>query len=238
VWGIGHRYARKLAGFGVHTAWDLRNVSDAFAKKYLTVVGLRTVRELRGEACIDLEMVPSSKQNICTSRSFAQPLTELPDLKGALATHTVRCSTKLRKQKSCAGVMTVFLQTSRFNELEQTYFNSRTVKLDTPTASELELLRHATQALSDIYRQGFRYKKTGIILQDIVPDDQVQLSLLSSPNKGRDMKLMETLDSLRGRFGHKTVRYGVQGIKEEWAMRQDNVSPCYTTRLEDVIRAK
>ena len=238
VWGIGPRYAKKLATFGITTAWQLRNVTDAFAKKHLTVVGLRTVKELRGMPCIDLEMIPPAKQNICTSRSFGAPLTELSDLKGALATHTVRCATKLREQRSCAGVITVFLQTSRFNDPTQTYFNSRTVKLDSPTASELELLRYATSALTNIYRGGYRYKKTGIILQDIVPDNQVQLNLLSSPHIDRDMKLMSTLDSLRDRFGHKSVRYGVQGLKEEWALRQENVSPCYTTRIEEVIKAR
>ena len=238
VWGIGPRYVRKLATFGVTTAWHLRNVTDAFAKKHLTVVGLRTVRELRGMPCIDLEMIPAAKQNICTSRSFGSTLTDLGDIKGALATHTVRCATKLRAQNSCAGVLTVFLQTSRFNDPKQCYFNSRTVKLDCPTASELELLRYAIGALENIYREGYCYKKTGIILQDIVPDKQVQLNLLSSSNIDRDMKLMKTLDSLRNRYGHKSVRYGVQGIKEEWALKQENVSPCYTTRLEDLIKAK
>ncbi|RDV11901.1 Y-family DNA polymerase [Pontibacter diazotrophicus] len=238
VWGIGSRYAKKLATFGVTTAWQLRNVSDAFAKKHLTVMGLRTVKELRGMACIDLEMIPASKQNICTSRSFGTPLTELEEIKGALATHTVRCATKLRAQSSCAGVLTVFLETSRFNDPNQIYFNSRTVKLDCPTASEVELLRCAMDALRNIYREGYRYKKTGIILQDIVPDNQVQLNLLSSPNIDRDMKLMNTLDSLRDRFGHKSVRYGVQGFKDEWALKQENVSPCYTTRIGEIIKVK
>ena len=238
VWGIGSRYARKLGAFGITTAWHLRNVTDAFAKKHLTVVGLRTVRELRGMPCIDLEMIPTAKQNICTSRSFGSPLTALSDIKGALATHTVRCATKLRAQHSCAGVLTVFLETSRFNNPDECYFNSRTVKLDCPTASELELLRYATDALSCIYREGYRYKKTGIIVQDIVPDNQVQLNILSSPHIDRDMKLMKTLDNLRDRFGHKSVRYGVQGIKEEWALKQENISPCYTTRLEEIIKAK
>ncbi|PRY13733.1 DNA polymerase V [Pontibacter ummariensis] len=238
VWGIGPRYTRKLAAFGITTAWHLRNVTDAFARKHLTVVGLRTVRELRGMSCIDLEMVPAAKQNICTSRSFGKTLTELGDIRGALATHTVRCASKLRSQKSCAGVLTVFLQTSRFNDPGQCYFNSRTIKLDCPTSSELELLRYATGALQSIYREGYRYKKAGIILQDIVPDNQVQLNLLCSPNIDRDMKLMRALDSLRDRFGHKSVRYGVQGIKEEWALKQENVSPCFTTRLEDIIRVR
>ncbi|TPE41024.1 Y-family DNA polymerase [Pontibacter mangrovi] len=238
VWGVGRRYAKKLAAFGVHTAWDLRNVTDAFAKKHFTVVGLRTVRELRGEACLDLELVPPSKQNICTSRSFARRLTELQDIEQALTSHAVRCATKLRKQKSCAGALTVFLETSRFAGEGQLYYNSRTLSLASATSSELELLRCALMALRSIYRPGYRYKKTGIILQDIVPANQVQLSLLDSGNRERDARLMGTLDALRERFGHTCVGYGVQGTGKVWAMKKDHISPCYTTRLADLLQVK
>ncbi len=238
VWGIGRRYAKKLAAFGVITAWDLSQVTDAFAKKHLTVVGHRTVKELRGEPCIDLEMVPPAKQNICTSRSFPRNLTALTDIEEALATHTVRCATKLRRQKSCAGALTVFLQTSRFAEQGELYFNSHTVRLESPSSSELELLHAAIAALKKIYRNGYRYKKTGIILQDIVPANQVQLSLLSSGNITRDSKLMHTLDNLRERYGHSSVGYGVQGTGKEWEMKKEHISPCYTTKLSDILKVR
>lgn len=238
IWGIGGRYAAKLKGMGIHSAWDLRNVSDAFAKKHLTVVGLRTVKELRGESCMELELIPTAKQNICTSRSFARNLTEISSIEEALATHTVRCATKLRKQKSCAGALTVFLQTSRFADKGQLYFNSHTIKFDSPTSSELELLHVALKGLKVIFRKGYNYKKTGIILQDIVPANQVQLSFLSGQNLERDSRLMNTLDSLRERFGHKSVGYGVQGTGQEWQLKKEHISPCYTTRFTDIIKAK
>ena len=237
VWGIGRRFANKLAGLGIHTAWDLRNVTDAFAKKHLTVVGLRTVKELRGESCMELEHIPPAKQNICTSRSFGETLTELTDLEEALATHTVRCAMKLRKQKSCAGVMTVFLMTNRFTEQHNYY--SRTIKLDSPTSSELDLLRHAIKALKQLYRPGLQYKKAGVIVSDIVPANQVQLSLLSSQNTERDTKLMHVLDDLREKYGNKFVKYGVQGSNDDtkkWELKEEHISACYTTDVEGLLR--
>ncbi|ARS35779.1 Y-family DNA polymerase [Pontibacter actiniarum] len=238
VWGIGGRYARKLAGLGVHTAWDLRHVTDAFAKKHLTVAGLRTVRELRGEACIDLELVPAAKQNICTSRSFGVGIYELEEVAEALTTYVVRCATKLRRQQSKAGAMTVFAMTSRFGAEGETYANCRTVTFDTPTDSEPELIRHALKALREIFRPGFRYRKTGLLLLDLVPNSSVQLSLLDTVDREKHAQLMQALDGLRERFGHGAVRYGAQGTEQTWGQRQEHLSPCYTTRLEDLLRVR
>ncbi|MFC6999682.1 Y-family DNA polymerase [Rufibacter roseus] len=238
VWGVGRRYAKKLAQYGIYTAHDLTLKPDSFIKKHMTIVGLRTARELRGEPCIDLEMAPQPKQNICTSRSFGETLTELKDIEEALAAHTVRCATKLRKQQSCCSALTVFLETSRFALSYQMYFNNRTVQLESPTASELVLVPQALEALRAIFRQGFRYKKTGIIVSGIVPANQVQQSLFEPDHRQRDQELMQALDSLRSRYGHRSVFYGVQGTGGKWQMQNSHLSPCYTTRLEDLIRAK
>ncbi|WP_242918040.1 Y-family DNA polymerase [Pontibacter liquoris] len=238
VWGIGRRYALKLSGLGVHTAWDLRNVTDAFAKKHLTVVGLRTVKELRGEPCQDLELLPPAKQNICTSRSFGTAITQVTEIEEALATHVVRCATKLRRQKSRAGAMTVFAMTSRFAGEGELYSNCRTVTFDTPTDSEPELIRYALKALREIYRPGFRYRKTGLLLLDLVPAECVQLSLLDTVDREKHAQLMQTLDALRERFGHSAVKYGAQGTEQRWGLRQEKLSPCYSTRLEDLLKAR
>ncbi|MBF9252501.1 Y-family DNA polymerase [Pontibacter sp. 172403-2] len=238
VWGIGHRYAKKLQSYRVHTAWDLRNVTDAFAKKHLTVVGLRTVKELRGEPCQDLEMVPPPKKNICTSRSFGAAITQVEEIEEALSTHVVRCATKLRKQKSRAGAMTVFCMTSRFAAEGELYSNCRTVYFDTPTDSEPELIRYALKALREIYRPGFRYRKTGLLLLDLVPSSSLQLSLLDTVDREKHAMLMQTLDGLRERFGHSAVGYAAQGTEQRWKLRQERLSPCYTTRLSDLLRVR
>ncbi|GGK64143.1 Y-family DNA polymerase [Rufibacter glacialis] len=238
VWGVGRQYARKLALYGVRTAYDLTRQTDSFVKRHMTIVGLRTVKELRGEPCIDLEMVPPSKQNICTSRSFGQPLIDLSDIEEALATHAVRCATKLRKQGSCASALTVFLETSRFAAPGQVYFSSRTVQLESPSASELVIMPQALGALRAIFRSGFRYKRTGIIVTGICPAGQVQQSLFEPDNRKRDSGLMDSLDTLRKRFGHSVVKYGVQGTAGKWEMQSGKLSPCYTTRLDDLIKAR
>ncbi|GAA4295761.1 Y-family DNA polymerase [Nibribacter koreensis] len=237
VWGIGRRYARKLSQFGVNTAYDLTRQTDSFIKKHLTILGLRTVKELRGEPCLDLETMPPAKQNICTSRSFGEALTELSDIEEALSTHAVRCAFKLRKQKSCAMAFTVFLETSRFGQDSQMYFNSRTVRLDSPSSSELVILPAALEALRVIFREGFRYKKTGVIVSGICPANQVQQSLFEPDTRQRDSNLMKTLDGLRERYGFKSVFYGVQGTSGKWQMQNSNLSPCYTTKLKDLLKA-
>ncbi|WP_114781538.1 Y-family DNA polymerase [Botryobacter ruber] len=238
VWGIGRQHAQRLRQQGVHTALDLRNLPDAWVKKHMAVTGLRTVRELRGEPCADLELEVPAKQNICTSRSFSRPLTELTDIEEALATHVVRCATKLRKQHSCAGALTVFLTTSRFAAKEQQYYDSRTARLPGPTGSELELLHQARRLLRGMFRHGYRYNKTGVILSELVPETQVQLTLFGGEQSEKQAKLMQALDSLRDRFGHGVVKNGVQGTAQRWIMSQEHCSPCYTTRLDEIIRAR
>ncbi|MBF8965147.1 Y-family DNA polymerase [Pontibacter sp. FD36] len=235
VWGVGRRYARKLAAFGIHTALDLRNTSDAFAKKHLTVVGLRTVRELRGEPCQDLEMVAPNKQHICTSRSFGGPVTELSQLKEATANYASRCAAKLRRQQSCAGAITVFLETNRFREGDAQYFNSKTIALPTATNSTLELLHYASIALQALYREGYRYKKSGVIVSELRPQNQVQTSLLDTVDRDKHQRLMQTLDKLNGALGRDTVTCAAQGTTRPWQLKCEKKSPCYTTQLKGLL---
>ncbi len=239
VWGIGRQHAKRLLQLGVHTAWDLRNLPAGWVKKNMAVTGLRTLLELSGSACQELELETPDKKNICTSRSFGRPLTELKDIEEALSTHTVRCATKLRKQQSCATGLTVFLMTNRFAATEEAYCNSRTKQLPRPTYSELELLRHAIHLLKEMYRPGKRYAKVGIILNDLVPASEVQLDLFSNHDEEKQRKLMSTLDSLRERFGHASLKYAVQGEeKAPWMLRQERISACYTTSVKGLLAVR
>ena len=234
VWGIGRRYAQKLAGFGIHTALDLRNASDAFVKKHLTVVGLRTVRELRGEPCLDLELVAPSKQNICTSRSFGNTVTTLDQLQEATANYASRCAAKLRRQKSCAGAITVFVQTNQFRD-EPQYFNSKTLALPTASNSTLELIKYANQAMKALYREGYRYKKSGVIVSELRPQDQVQTSLLDTVDRDKHRRLMQALDKLNSTWGRDQVTSAAQGTTRPWQLKCEQKSPCYTTKLDGLL---
>ncbi|SIT82462.1 Y-family DNA polymerase [Pontibacter indicus] len=235
VWGMGRRYAQKLAGFGIHTALDLRNVSDAFAKKHLTVVGLRTVRELRCEPCQDLELVAPNKQNICTSRSFGASVTTLSQLQEATANYASRCAAKLRRQQSCAGAVTVFVETNRFRETDAQYFNSRTIALPTATSSTLELVHYANLALQALYRPGYRYKKSGVIVSELRPQNQVQTSLLDPVDRDKHQRLMQVLDKLNSTWGRDKVTCAAQGTTRPWQLKCEKKSPCYTTQFKGLL---
>ncbi|MHA6248094.1 Y-family DNA polymerase [Pontibacter sp. CAU 1760] len=239
VWGIGRQHAKRLQQLNVHTAWDLSRMQAGWVKQHMAVTGLRTLLELRGKPCQELELEAPAKKNICTSRSFGRPLTELKDIEEALSTHTVRCATKLRRQESCATSLTVFLMTNRFAVTEQVYCNSRTMQLSKPTYNELELVRHALHLLKEMFRPGKRYVKVGIILNDLVPATQVQLDLFSQQNDEKHSQLMSTLDTLRNRFGHQALKYAVQGEEEApWKLRNEHTSACYTTDLEGLLKAR
>ena len=248
VWGIGRQHAKRLQQLNVTTAWDLCRMPEGWVKKNMAVTGLRTLLELRGQPCQDLEPETPDKQNICTSRSFGRALTELKDIEEALSTHTVRCATKLRKQNSCATGINVFLMTNRFAVTEDIYCNSRTIQLPTPTNSELELLPRALHLLKGMFRPGKRYVKVGIILTGLVPASEVQLDLFSSQNGEKHAKLMDTLDTLRQRFGHQALKYAVQGNHNEkavekekrapWMLQNQFLSSLYTTSVAGLLQIK
>ncbi|MDO6392072.1 Y-family DNA polymerase [Pontibacter sp. BT731] len=234
VWGVGRKYAKKLAYYGIHSAWDLRHASDAFVKKHMTVVGLRVVKELRGEPCADLEQTIPAKQNICTSRSFGHPVTTFSEIQEATTLYASRCAEKLRKQHCCAGALTVFVMTNPFATGEQ-YYNSKTIQLPVATNSTLEMVQYASLALRSIYREGYRYKKSGVIVSGICPANQVQGDLLDPVDREKHQHLMQALDKLNQKLGRDVLFCGSQGTGKEWKLKREKLSPYYTTRLSDVV---
>ncbi|MCC9135947.1 Y-family DNA polymerase [Pontibacter silvestris] len=240
VWGIGKRNAHKLAGFGIHTALDLAQASDAFVKKHLTVVGLRTAKELRGEPCIELEQTPDSKQNICTSRSFGNPTTNLEHIQEATAYYATLCAAKLRRQQSCAKVLTVYLQAYPFKN-KPAYYNSKTIMLPVATNSTLELIKYANMALKPLYKKGYRYKKSGVIVSEICPQANAQLPLLDTIDRSKHQRLMQAVDSINSTWGRDTVTTAAQGVYDQekrpnpWEMKSMYRSERYTTHLNELL---
>lgn len=238
VWGIGSRYATKLRHFGISDAWQLAHVSDAFAKKHLTVVGLRLVKELRGEPCAELEIEPPAKKGICSSRSFGQPVTKLADMKEAVAVYASRCAYKLRQQKSTCQVITVFIHTNPFREQEPQYYNTKTIHLPVPSNSTIEIVQYAAMALEAIYRAGFAYKKAGVYITEIGPVSGAQMGLFDRVDRGKHASLMLTLDKLNRSMGRGTVKVAAEGLRHSWEPKAEYGSPCYTTRIEDVLKVR
>lgn len=238
IWGVGRAYTRMLKSNGIHSAYDLKETSDTFIRKRMTVVGYRTALELRGTSCIELENIEPKKE-IIRSRSFGHDVYELEDLKEAISMHASRTAEKLREQKSIARYISVWIKTNAFKDIPQ-YRNSIGTYLPEPTSYTPNLIQTALTLLENIYKKGYGYKKAGVMLADIVPDNEVQLNIFS-PNRNlkNQIELMKAFDKINTAWGRDTVKYASSGIQRRWSMKRASLSPRYTTNWDElpVVRA-
>jgi DNA polymerase V len=235
IWGVGFRYAAMLNGHGITNALQLKNADDAFIQKTMTIMGLRTVHELRGEPCIVLEQSPPPKKAIGSSRSFGTPVEKLEELLESVSAYVSRAAEKLRSQNSAAATVQVYLTTNRYKK-EPQYANYISCTLPTPTAYTPELICCAQACLRAIYRKGYRYKKTGILLTGLTPTTGLQLNLFAK-RKGNcaDQKaIMQAVDVLNQRYGRNTIQFASSGIDKRWKMLQSYKSPCFTTSWGEI----
>jgi DNA polymerase V len=238
IWGIGRRYANMLARNGVYTIADFKALPEKWVYQKMTVVGMRTYRELHGISCMTLEEATPAKKAICTSRSFGKALSSLSDLEEALATFGANASRKLRKQNSCTSLLSVFLETNPFKDELPQYRNSQAIRLPCPTDSSLVINQYARYVLKHIYRKGYQYKKTGILLMDFSPRNEQQLGLFATFSQPRHRHLMDTCDKLTQKYGLDILKTAREGTKKSFKMRQNNLSKCYTTRIKDLLEVK
>ncbi len=238
VWGIGRQYAKFLSTFNIKTAWDLTQMPMGWVQKELTVVGVRMWNELKGIPQIDMEQEIPSKKNICTSRSFGEMQKEYGPIEEAVSTYAARCGEKLRKQHSCARVMMVFIHTNQFRQDLKQY--GKNIVLNLPIASNdtTELIHYARLGLKRIFKAGYHYKKAGIVVSEFVPENAIQQNLFYANNAGKHKFVMEAMDKLNTRFGRDMIRVSSQGYDKKWKLRQESLSPCYTTRMADIITVK
>jgi len=238
VWGIGRQYSKLLKSLDIKTAWDFTQLQDGWVKKRMTVVGLRVKKELEGVSCLEMELIRAAKKVICTSRSFGESQTELEPIREAVATYTARCGAKLRKEHSCAGALMVFIHTNGFKANEPQYERNFVCKLPVATNSTMELTRYALFALEAIYRKGYRYKKAGVLALDIVPEDQIQGALFDRVDRDKHAAVMKTLDAINSKYGRDTLKIAAQGSGDKWKLRQEKLSPSYTTNWKDIIKIR
>ena len=238
LWGIGHRSALKLKSFGISTALQLTQAHHGWVRRNLSVTGERLQKELLGTVCSPVNEDVPRKQNIRTARSFGKEVETYEALKEAVGTFAVNCATKLRKEGSCCTTVTAFVHTNPFKPQAFQYNNSRTIKLDVPTSDNIEIVAAAIKILKEIYRPLCAYKKAGVMVGGIVPDSQVQLGLFDSINRSRRSDLMQSIDEINSKLGRDKVRLAVQGFDRSWRLRQERLSPCYTTRFTDFLTVK
>ena len=233
VWGVGRKLTKRLALHGVQSVLDLREAHIPTLRVEFGVVMEKIQRELQEVACIKLEEVQPDKQQIISSRSFGGMVTELPVLKDALSTFVANACAKLRAQNSHAAVIQVFLQTNRFRKDLPQYMPSLAVPLPYPTNDSLEVNRWADYLCERMFKDGYQYKKAGIMLSEISPVTRQQGDLLEAAPAG-NQRLMQALDTLNKRYGRGAVKISTQGTYKDWQMRQERKSPCYTTRWDEV----
>lgn len=239
IWGVGTQYAALLKKHNMHTALEFSHASDDWVRKEMSVVGLRMLHELRGIPSIQLEEEPPPKKGVCVSRSFGKLLTEKNDVREALASYIAICGERMRRQKSCVRMLTIFLHTNNFRTQDKQYYRSINVQLPTATNSTKELIHYAMMGLDKIFKPGFNFKKVGVLAQDLVPEDQVQQNLFSEADLEKDARLMKALDSINQHFSNKQlVRFAIQGNGRKWKLKQEKLSPCFTTRAVEMLRAK
>lgn len=240
VWGIGRQLAPKLQAIDIQTALDLRLADARKMQRIFGVVMARTVRELQGESCIELENAPQPKQQIMCSRSFGQPVFELTELTAAVAHYAGRVAEKLRKQKASAGNVMVFIRTSPFRKNEPQYSNHVVVPLPANCSDTLVITQACIAGLQQIFRSGFAYAKAGVMLMDISTAGAGQGDLFApDPTEtARRTKLMNTMDLINRTMGRGTIRLASEVRTAGWNMRQTRRSPAYTTRWTELLVVK
>lgn len=238
VWGVGRRISKKLNAMGINTALDLSEQSTWVIRKHFNVVLERTVRELRGEPCLELEEFAPVKQQIVCSRSFAGRITEYADMREAVCNYAVRAAEKLRGERQYCRQIGVFIRTSPHAEGEIFYGNQAIIKVLTPTNDSRDIIRVATEALDRIWREGRRYMKAGVMLGDFFSQGVAQLNLFDDiqPQANSEM-LMRVIDGIN-QSGKGKLWFAGQGIQKSWAMKREMLSPAYTTRYADLPVAK
>jgi DNA polymerase V len=237
VWGVGWQYTKLLKSRGIKTALDLRNSSDGFIRKTMTVQGLRTVWELRGQSCIELEEVVPDKKEIVSSRSFGKDVDSYKEVSEAIATYATRAGEKLRAQRSICGHISVWIETNRFKPENPQYSNAISCSLPEHTAFTPMLIKYALHLLKKIYREGFGYKKAGVALMDIVPECETQQNLFVKFDSSKHKNLMNAMDRINSQWGSETLRSGASGYERVWGMKRARLSPRYTTKWNEVLKA-
>lgn len=233
VWGIGRQFSKKIEAVGIKTAFDFTQLDDNFVKKQMSVVGLRLKHDLQGKPIFDLEL-SQPKKNIAITRSFESNYTTFEQLKERVSTFAVACAEKLRQQNCCCNTIIVFIRANKHRKDLPQYSRSIALKLPFATNSSIELSQFATQALQKIFKEGYAYKKAGVIVQDFTPANALQKTLFDNRNE-KHIPLMHAIDAINAKFGKHKIRLASQDANGVAKMKREKLSPQYTTKLSDII---
>ena len=245
VWGIGRRTFENLNYYGIHTPLEFADKSESWVTSHFHKPGYQTWLELNGIPCIDTSEVLRNK-NICTSRSFAEMVSDLPSLKASIAHFAASCANKLRGQGSACKSVTAFVGSNRFREDLPQYGNAASATFVTATSDTLEITNAALRCLESIYVPGIMYKRSGVMVGDIVPSNPLQLDLFDTNRKRKERNdLMRVLDHVNQRYGVKTLHLAVEDTPISygafgggWHVKCEHRSPNYLTDINEILTVK
>jgi DNA polymerase V len=234
IWGVGEKYEAFFRRSNILSAFDLKNADENRIKEHLGVMGQRLALELRGTVCYPINQNPDAKKEITTSRSFGHPLETYEELEQATTSYVSKVAVKLRKQKCLAQSLLIFIMTNKYAKGPK-YVNYKIVRLPVASNQTFELIHYALIALKQLYTKGYLYKKSGVVVSEIIPEGSVQKGLWDDKNQEKNRKLMEVIDKINSKAGVGQLKFAVEGSDESWKMRQANLSPHYTTRWSDIL---
>tara|TARA_B100000963_G_scaffold361658_1_gene398499 strand:+ start:632 stop:1909 length:1278 start_codon:yes stop_codon:yes gene_type:complete len=234
VWGVGKQLSKLYIKNGINNAYKLKNISNTWVKKSTNVLGAKTVMELRGISCINLETEDIKRKSCCVSRSFGKKVESLDRLKESITTHCLNAAEKIRMDRQTARAVTVFIRTSPFDKNRKYYSNSITIELPISTSNSLELVKTAIDGLKKIYKYGYFYQKAGIILSKLKESSEKELSLLAPILENKSKTLMKAIDLTNAKYGRNAVSIAQAGIKNDWKMRREHSSRIDTASFDSL----
>ena len=217
----------------ITNARELRDADPAYIKKKFSVVAERIVLELRGTRCIEIDDISQDKKNAACTRSFGTPLTDIADIRKAIAFFCSTLGARIRADKQAASRVSVFLSTGRYGSDER-YHRSHASLLPEPTNHTPQITNHAFASLEEVFKPGLRYKQAGVILSGLIDEAALQIDLFTSTNHARESSLMQAFDSINNRYGRGKIRSAAEGTDPRWVMKQAWRSDKYTTRWEEL----
>ena len=233
VWGVGHQLTKFYIKNGISTAYQLKNTANSWVKKNTNVFGSRTAMELKGVSCISLEPHQKKRKNCCVSRSFGKKVTKLEELKESITTHCLNAAEKIRVDNQTAKKVTVFIRTSPFQKDKNYYANTKDIDLPIRTNDSIALIKEALIALKYIYKKGYKYQKTGIILSGLEDVDVYRKNLFSTiSNEEKRTRLMKVIDYTNTKYGRNALSIAQAGLKRGWNIKRQHSSKIDTACFE------
>ncbi len=232
IWGVGKQLSKLYIKNGIDTAYKLKNISNSWVKKSTNVLGAKTVMELRGVSCINLETQETKRKSCCVSRSFGKKVTSLEKLKESITTHCLNAAEKIRNDNQTARAITIYIRTSPFDKNRKYYSNSISIDLPISTSNSLELVKKAIDGLKKIYKCGYFYQKAGIVLSKLNENSEKEFNLLAPIMENKSQTLMKAIDFTNAKYGRNAISIAQAGINNTWKMRKKYSSKIDTASFD------